>query len=193
MNTGIYYLIHNKDEYPSNKKKIIKAIEKKNLDLDYIYDASVIEFRDDLYLIIDGHTSFLDDDKFVQKLSKLICPAYKEDPKGLEALDKLLQFYFISEEIESMKDELDAQMLENYESMKQMMEKMNFSLDKIKREYLYSGLMYGEDDTLLCKLFNIESETELLEKLTEDIFKATSEKVSVGEVQFVETLYQMEI
>lgn len=191
MNAGICYLIHKKDDYPSNKKKIIKAIEKKNLDLDYIYDASVIQFCDDLYLIIDGHTSFLGDDKFVNKLSKLICPAYKDDPKLLKNLESILELYFMIDEIEKMKDKLDAKLLERYEEMKAWMENKNFSLDNLKREYLYFGLMFGEDEKLLCKLFGIEKEQ--LDQLSEDIFKATTEKISVGEVQFVETLYQLDI
>lgn len=193
MNAGICYLIHNKTDYPSNKKKIIKAIERKNLDLDYIYDASVVEFRDDLYLIIDGHTSFLGDEKFIDKLAKLICPTYKDDSKGVKALENLLEFYFIIDEVEAMKDSLDEESLSNYEGMMEILKKLDFSLDKVPRASLRSGLMYGEDNELLYKLFAIESEPDILKQLSDDIFKATSEKVSVGEVRFVETLYQVEL
>ncbi len=193
MNTGICYLIHNKEDYPSNKKKIIKAIEKQNEELDYIFDASVVEFRNDLYLIIDGHSSILDEEKFVGKLSKLICPAYKEDAKGLKSLEVFIDFYFMIDEIEEMKDRLDTELLQKYKEMKEMMDRMNFSLEKVKREHLYAGQMYGMESPLLYKLFGIEEEKELLEQLSEDIFKATTEKVSVGEVRFVETLYQLDI
>lgn len=192
MNTGICYLIHNKNEYPSNRKKIIKAIEMKNMELDYIYDVSVVEFREDLYLIIDGHTSFLDDEKFVDKLSKLICPAYKEDPKGLKSVEVLLELFFGLDEFEEAKDSFDEETLQEYEQMKAVLEKINFSLDKYKREYIFSGQMYGEEHPILYKLFGIESEKELLNRLTDDIFTATTEKKDVGEVRFIETLYQIE-
>lgn len=74
-----------------------------------------------------------------------------------------------------------------------MIVQSNFSLEKVKRAYLYFGQLYGEETPLLYKLFNIENDSDLLDKISEDIFKATTEKVSVGEIHFVETLYQLDI
>lgn len=196
MNVGISFLIHNKETYEKNKKKIIKAIEKKNADLDYIFDASVIEFRGDFYLIIDGHTAFMGDEKFTDKLSKMICPAFEEDPKKLKQLTAKVDLSeaicdLIEIKMNRMREDFEGAELEVFNKISKRLKTPSY--DEVKREHLFEGQFYGEDTPMIYKFFGIESEKEILSTLQEDIFKATTDKVSVGEVVFVETLYQLDI
>jgi hypothetical protein len=213
MYAGISFLIHNKESYESNRDKLIKLFEKTNIASDYICNASVIEFREDLYLIIDGHTSILDSN-FTTSLAKIICPKYKEDAKLAKSLcDKFERYCSLIDLKDFDIDNDDFIEMMNLpkpetEEERNLMEKMNLvdvyldsllelSIQKGKiikpenfsREFLYTGVLYSDESPLTYKMFNIEETPELLEDLSESIFKATTEKTSVGEVRFVETLF----
>jgi hypothetical protein len=213
MYDGMSFLIHNKESYESNRNKLIKLFEKTNMDLNDICNASVVEFREDLYLIIDGHTSILDSN-FTTSLAKIICPKYKEDTKLTKGLcDKFERYCSIIDLKDMDIDNNDFIEMMNLpkpetEEERNLMEKMNLvdvyldsllelgnkkgkviTPENFNREFLYTGVQYSYGSPITYKMFNIEKEPELLEDLAAAIFKATTEKTSVGEVRFVETLF----
>ncbi len=72
-----------------------------------------------------------------------------------------------------------------------MLEQFDFSIEKVKREVFYVGEMYSEESPWVYKMFHIESEKELLKELSDDIFKATVERKDIGDVKFIEILYDV--
>lgn len=198
MNGGICYLIHNKEEYKKNRKRIIKVIEKANEDLDVVFNASVIEFREDLYLVVDCHSSFSEYDK---KLAKIINPFYKEDPEKAENINNMFSIYTWWKDIMDNEGEAFFEKVfigfppkeqEKLKGIIAMIEKGIVSYDNYERKFLYEGLGYDDPTFYVYKMFNIEEDEKFLEELSASIFKATTEKTSIGEVKFVETLYDIE-
>lgn len=179
MNAGFAYLIQSKELYKKNREEIIKLIECS----EGIYNASVIEYNNDLYLIIDGHSSILevsvykledeDDDgniisipweTFSFSLAKLIYPSFLDKVKKLIKKANFQEF---------------------------LIQHGFLKMGKVimKRRELFYGLPYGEINGELSLMFN--TSMEKLESLSNTIFKSTTEKTSVSPITFIETLFDM--
>ncbi len=203
MNAGFAYLIQSKELYQKNRDKIINLIECS----EGIYNASIIEYNSDLYLIIDGHSSILEvtvyedeefgpQETFSYSLAKLIYPSFVDNAQELIAKSNfqksLMQLEFLKMDKDFDFDFLCKSMSKDNPNMnKSFFDLLEKNIGKVimKREELFYGLLYGEINDELSLLFN--TPIEELKALSDAIFKSTSEKASVSPVTFIETLFDM--
>lgn len=101
MKCGMAFIIHDKDSYYANKEQIKKLLVLYNEYEHDIFKASTVEYKGNLYLIIDGYYSLLD---------------WQEPSKELEELKELYED--LKEECEEFGDEVgefvDRRFLHNF-------------------------------------------------------------------------------
>lgn len=217
MYCGMAFIIYDKEAYFANKEKLKELIITQAENEDNICNASVIEFRDNLYLIFDGHDSLMDwmhpdkELKLLKELHEEMIEEYEEDdeeaPEFVDTrfIHNLLCltypeyaknpdfFYNAFDKIVTWWNEKT-----DFEVKQHFNKKPLFADAKIarlwkkaeplfKRENLCFGIRYGEINELCSLMFGLEPEQ--LKSFTDDIFTATSEQKDVNDVHFIETLY----
>lgn len=217
MTCGMAFIIYDKESYLRNKEEIIKIITTQAEDENNIYNASVIEFKENYYLIIDGHDSVMNwihpekELEILKELYEEIAEDYEEDDEEApEFVDTRFIHNFLRltypkyaknpdffyDAFEKIIDWWNEKA--NLEVKQRLNQKPLFADAKVarlwkkaepvfKRENLCFGIRYGEIDEFCSLMFGLEPKE--LKSFTDDIFTATSEQKDVNEVLFIETLY----
>lgn len=207
MNAGMAFAIHDKALFDRNRKRVLQIINKENKEMYGIYNASVIKFRDHYFLIIDGHTSILDrEEYFAPAIAKIICPNYRKNKKEVEGhnlFNGLLQVAGNHDDLL----ETEEQRREFLDSLAEMgLGKTELLIWKLVVEYIekggresfigeredvYEGVIYGERSPYVRFVLDMTEEEQ--EQVVQDMFQATVQKKDIGEVKFLETLYELEV
>ncbi len=90
MYCGMSFIIHNKEAYNTNKEALKTLIQNQNLNERLVCNASTIEYKDNLFLIIDGYSSLLEwmNPEEELEILKRIYEETLEDLEDLEDFDK---------------------------------------------------------------------------------------------------------
>lgn len=202
MYDGMIFAVHDRGLYETNKESILALIKEQNASMDYICDASVVEYKDNLYLIIDGYASLLEWQKdneecFAHKFLELTKDDYKENKKhyygcynALEMLDDYSQMFEIMENNpQALSEEEKKRIMENAKEIKGQLDVVK---EKLTRNDICGGFLYGDTSCYaLHIMFDVNNEAEILKAISDDIFKATTEKMNINDIKFVETLYSI--
>ena len=206
MYDGMAFIIHDKELYEANKQKVIEVIKNQNDEFDLVCDASVIEYKNNLFLIIDGHESLLawknpleEASDFLHEFLLLTKASYSEKTKYYYSSYKALYQLENYQKLEILiKEHPKALSEDERKHMTSKMEEIREDFDKIKemtsRDNVCGGVFYSDASSYaLPMMFDIPRDEALIEQLSSDIFKATTEKIDVNDVKFIETLYQLKI
>lgn len=210
MYCGMSFIIHDKDSYIANKEKIKELLALQNMEEENICNAATIEYKGNLFLIIDGYSSLLDwkepnkelkmlkeiheelcadtedeniefiDRRFLHNFLLLTYPAYAENPKFF------YDAYTEMHSAETLRDCMNYPVI-NEELRGQIQKKLSQGKSTLTRENICFGLLYSESNNYTSVMF--DTEIDKIDTLSDDIFKASSEQIDVNEVKFIETLY----
>lgn len=222
MYCGMSFIIHDKESYTAHKEEIKEILMNHNLQNDVICNAATIEFKGNLFLIIDGYSSLLDwtepeeelktlkeifeetcedlldeacedldtekltfvDTRFLHNFLLLTYPAYAKNPAFFyDAYNQIMDFKTLKDASVYIKpdDEL-------YDKLNNALETLGPIAEQLfTRENLCFGILYGKTDDLFSMMFQATEEEATA--LSKDIFKASSEKMNVNDVIYIETLF----
>ncbi len=214
MYCGMSFIIHDKESYTAHKEEIKEILINHNLQNDVICNAATIEFKENLFLIIDGYSSLLNwtepeeelktlkeifeeacedldteklifvDTRFLHNFLLLTYPAYAKNPAFFyDAYSQIMDFKTLKDASVSIKPDNEL-----YDKLNNALETLGPIAEQLfTRENLCFGILYGKTDDLFSMMFQATEEEAAA--LSKDIFKASSEKMNVNDVIYIETLF----
>lgn len=215
MYCGMAFIIYDKESYFANKEKIKKLLITQAKNESNICSANVIEFHDNLYLIIDGHDSLMDwmqpeeelellkesyeelieyskkvppftDTRFLHNLLMLTYPDYAKNPNSFYEAYEALVSWSNAKYTEKIQSLLNRENPEIHKNLPLLKEK---AAPFLNREHLCFGTRYFEVDEFCTLMFQVSEKD--IETLSQNIFDATIKHKNVGEIKFIETLFDL--